>query len=82
MNVPGKFKGESRQFRSAQVNVKKIAKLLVKKFDNVKVDGLELSVKIHPGLNCTDLFPNYTFTVNALPVITDRLLLSRKVVKF
>jgi len=55
---------------------------LVKKFDNVKVDGLELSVKIHPGLNCTDLFPNYTFTVNAFPVITDRLLLSRKVVKF
>ena len=64
------------------MNVKKIAKLLVKKFDNVKVDGLELSVKIHPGLNSTDLFPNYTFTVNAFPVITDRLLLSRKVVKF
>ena len=53
----------------------KNSKVVVKKFDNVKVDGQKLSVNTHPSFN-------YTFTLNALSVFTDRLLLSRKVVKF
>ena len=31
----------------------------------VQVDGLELSVNTHPSFNCTNLFPNCTFILNA-----------------
>jgi len=33
--------------------------------ENVKVDGLELSVNTHPCLNWPNLFPNCTLTQNA-----------------
>ena len=64
VNVPRILKGESKRFRSAQENVKK-SKVVVKKIDNVKVDGLKLSINIYPTFD-------YTFTLNALSVFTDR----------
>ena len=58
MNVPRILKGESKRFRSAQENIKK-SKVVVKKVDNVKVDGLKLSINIYPTFD-------YTFTLNAI----------------
>ena len=53
------LKDESRRFKSVQVNDKKITKLSVIKFDNVKVDGLELSVNTQPNFNCTLLVHHF-----------------------